>query len=397
MAKHNTESTGDIKWGSIIPLIGGFSIGNYMAAGNKPTALISYSAFAENEKHLRAYWPDVPYYNLDEEEPVLDRLDFISTTCPCAGLSMLNNSAGRGSDAAQNEWMYKSSRYVLGTLRPRVFFGENAPGLFGEIGKGVVQKLFEIAQEYGYSMSLMKTSTIKHGIPQERSRTFYFFWDSETAPIMNYYSRERKDLLEYLSEVPKDATLQQNFNSWKLEDMAVTKFLLNEKGMDWKELMSDESNATLHRYIINNGLLDEAIEYANRIMPDTVDARVLMHIKEKLADGKGFWDASPRMGHDHFNAVISKNMVCGAHPAEQRFLTLREYMHLMGLPHDFQVLNLAEWNHVAQNVPTSTARDWTLEVIKYIKGELPLSGEKLLKQNNLSAAPIVAEKSKVLF
>ena len=91
-------------------------------------------------------------------------------------------------------------------------------------------------------------------------------------------------------------------------------------------------------------------------------------------------------------------MICGAHPEEQRFLTLREYMHLMGLPHDFQLLSAGQWNHIAQNVPTATARDWTLEVIKYIKGELPLSGEKLLKQNNLNATPrMAAEKSKVLF
>jgi hypothetical protein len=75
MAEHHTESNGDIKWGSIVPLVGGFSIGNYMATGNKPEALLTYSAFADNEKHLREYWPDVPYYNLDEDNPTLDRLD----------------------------------------------------------------------------------------------------------------------------------------------------------------------------------------------------------------------------------------------------------------------------------------------------------------------------------
>ena len=50
----------------------------------------------------------------------------------------------------------------------------------------------------------------------ERERTFYFFWDSEYAPVMNYYDRERKDLVEYLAEVPSDATLQETFNSWKI-------------------------------------------------------------------------------------------------------------------------------------------------------------------------------------
>jgi hypothetical protein len=70
----------------------------------------------------------------------------------------------------------------------------------------------------------------------------------------------------------------------------------------------------------------------------------------------------------------------------------------MGLPHDYELLEKGQWNHIAQNVPTVTARDWTLEVIKYINGELPSSGQKLFRQNNLSATPKVGtEKSTSLF
>lgn len=403
MENNHTETNGDLKWASIVPLIGGFSIGNSMATGNKPVALFTYDGFQSNESHLRAYWPEVPYLNLDHENPTMDRLDFVSTTCPCAGLSMLNyskNGGGksRGSDAAQNEWMYRSAKYVLGELKPRVFFGENAPGLFGEIGKGVVEKLFEIAQDYGYSMSLMKTSTVKHGIPQERARTFYFFWDSEYAPVLNYYDRERKDLVDYLAEVPADSTLNETFNTWNLEDLPTIRFLEENKGLKWPEIMADEEKGTLNWYIVKNGWLDECITFTDEVMPNSVDSRVLHHIKAKLADGKGFWDGSPRLGRDHFNAVISKNMICGAHPEEKRFITLREYMHLMGLPHDYELLEKGQWNHIAQNVPTVTARDWTLEVIKYINGELPSSGQKLFRQNNLSATPKVGtEKSTSLF
>ena len=361
--------------------------------------LYTYDGFQDNESHLRAYWPDVPYINLDHEDTVFDNLDFVSTTCPCAGLSMLNYSRdgkkSRGSDAAQNEWMYKSAKFALGTLKPRVFFGENAPGLYGEIGKGVVEKLFEIAQSYGYSMSLMKTSTLKHGIPQERSRTFYFFWDSEYAPVLNYYNRERKTLSEYLKEIPKEASLQSSFNKWKIENLPTVRFLEEVKGMDWEEIMSKES--TLNWYIVRSGLLDECIEFADKIAPGTIDSRVLHHIKNKIEQGKGFWDGSPKLGKDYFNAVISKNMVCGVHPQEKRFLTVREYMHLMGLPHDFELLDPGKWNHIAQNVPTSTARDWTLEVVKYIKGELSSSGEKLHRQSNLNYQEDSKKNSVCLF
>jgi site-specific DNA-cytosine methylase len=394
MENNHTEVSGnlDIRFGAIVPLIGGFAIGNSMAVGHKPSVLYTYSAFESNEKHLRAYWPDVPYVILDTvENPPIESLDFVSTTCPCAGLSMLNYSKeksgkSRGADAAQNEWMYRSANFVLENIRPKVFFGENAPGLFSEMGKGVVERLFEIAQSHGYSMSLVKTSTSLHGIPQDRTRTFYFFWKSEYAPVMNMYNREKKNLIDYLSEIPETASLQETFNTWKLENLPTIRFLEEKKGMSWKEIMSSKDYGTLNWLIVHNGWLEECISYTEEIMPDSVDLRVLNHMKSKLAQGMGFWDGSPRLGIDAFNAVISKNMACGAHPTEKRFMNIREYMHLMGLPHDFQLLDKTQWNHIAQNVPTVTARDWTLEVIKFIRGELKSSGEKLFRQNNISDA-----------
>ena len=36
----------------------------------------------------------------------------------------------RGSDAVQNVWMIRSAEFVLTKIRPKVFWGENAPGLF---------------------------------------------------------------------------------------------------------------------------------------------------------------------------------------------------------------------------------------------------------------------------
>ena len=60
-------------------------------------------------------------------------------------------------------------------------------------------------------------------------------------------------------------------------------------------------------------------------------------------------------------------------------------MHMMGLPHDFYFSvrdNDAQINMLAQNVPTVAARDMSLEVVKFLNGELEDSGEKILMQNN---------------
>jgi hypothetical protein len=46
-------------------------------------------------------------------------------------------------------------------------------------------------------MSLIKTDTFLHGIPQHRHRTFAIFWKLKYAPIVNFYNIENIGLIEY--------------------------------------------------------------------------------------------------------------------------------------------------------------------------------------------------------
>ena len=45
---------------------------------------------------------------------------------------------------------------------------------------------------------------------------------------------------------------------------------------------------------------------------------------------------------------MKKTMLNGIHPDEDRYLNIREMMHLMGLPHDFEIDNVKNFNHIAQ-------------------------------------------------
>jgi site-specific DNA-cytosine methylase len=83
------------------------------------------------------------------------------------------------------------------------------------------------------------------------------------------------------------------------------------------------------------------------------------------------------------------------HPVEKRSFTYREYMHLMGMPHDFQLLDpKKDLNKIAQNVPSCTARDWTLEVVKFVKGELKISDTDYLRQNNITQTNEISKLKK---
>jgi hypothetical protein len=62
---------------------------------------------------------------------------------------------------------------------------------------------------------------------------------------------------------------------------------------------------------------------------------------------------------------------------------MREALHLMGFPHDFEVLGgRAKVNMIAQNVPTCTAHDICFEIKKFLSGELQFSDTNFLRQNN---------------
>ena len=75
---------------------------------------------------------------------------------------MLNTSkgsgVGRGSDAEANQWMFKSAKYVLERVRPKVMWGENAQMLFTKKGQDVVDGLRLVKVRLHYlEMSFMST------------------------------------------------------------------------------------------------------------------------------------------------------------------------------------------------------------------------------------------------
>ena len=59
----------------------------------------------------------------------------------------------------------------------------------------------------------------------------------------------------------------------------------------------------------------------------------------------GYWDDSVKFMGDCFSAVIKKNLF-SVHPTEDRFLSIRELLHLMGLPHDILLDDVKNFNHI---------------------------------------------------
>lgn len=412
----NLKTSKNYKWGSFLPLVGGESFGCAIATKSKPNFILTYNGFQENEKHLTNYWPDVPYINLDEytdgvpdnlRKLYFENVDFINAVPPCAGLSQLNTCKSddsvkaRGADAIQNNWLYKTSEFVLEHIKPKVLWGENAPGLFTKIGEDVVEKLKSIANKYNYSFSLMKTNSLLHGVPQRRERTYYFFWQSEYAPIMNYnVVDECISLDNYFNQLPKGLEHEDEY-AFINDDLHTVfksyRWLLNKESLTHKEFVDKYAPCTLYQYFIENNLVESAIEFLEKEHPTSKEIKWLKWILTKAEKNMGFWDNSPHLYKEHCNAIVTRNMVCTVHPTEERYYNIREMLWLMGMPWDFNFVRNEKGNynanHLAQNVPVITSRDQCNEVLKFINNELPSSGQKFLKQNNHKPIKIYTTKS----
>lgn len=385
------------KWGSIVPLIGGMTIGGKNATGADPSFLLTYTPFKENEKSLVNYFPNTPYYDLAFDKPTWNLsngqsdVDFVNALCPCAGLSMLS-SGGKEVRESRNSWMFETAEYVLGEVRPRVFWGENAPTFYTNAGKGVRERLVKIAEKNGYSFSTYHTNTLLHGVPQSRTRTFYFFWRDSNPPLLNYFDKPWKNFKDYMAEVPANVKhhMPSDLEDAKerlFKDDKLIAFLVEKHGDDYLKVMReslyemDKNSLSILAYVIDKDYLDEAAEFFRKNNWER-ETRWLVNLTEKFRAGKGIWDGTLQLVRPdgHYMTLIHRNMTA-LHPTEDRALTLRECMHLMALPHDFELVT-TEWNHVCQNVPVCTATDMTAEVMAYLNGEREISSSKILYQSN---------------
>ena len=219
-----------MNYASIVPLIGGETIAMQNVANTKPEYILSYSAFEANDRQLVEYYENkVPYYHLDDGvQRDLPSVDVINTVCPCAGLSSLSPSAS--STNRNNDWMLATARHVLGSLKPKVFWGENAPRLASKMGEPIVEELRRIAGQNGYTFSIYKTKSILHGLSQVRDRTFYFFWQGDKIPRLNYIERKHERIEDTIRnvELHKDDPMNVLVNKNKPSDNPLYKYVLEE-------------------------------------------------------------------------------------------------------------------------------------------------------------------------
>ena len=364
-----------MNYASIVPLIGGETIAMQNVANTKPEYILSYSAFEANDRQLVEYYENkVPYYHLDDGvQRDLPSVDVINTVCPCAGLSSLSPSAS--STNRNNDWMLATARHVLGSLKPKVFWGENAPRLASKMGEPIVEELRRIASQNGYTFSIYKTKSILHGLSQVRDRTFYFFWQGDKIPKLSYIERKHERIEDTIRnvELHKDDPMNVLVNKNKPSDNPLYKYVLEEieGGITHSQFQDKIVKSTgPHDWI-------EAHTKYNKVAEWMIDkgyeneARKCTRMYHKLKSGGNIMRKTTEIPKDYIGAFVGHMPGSLTHPDEDRYLTIRECLAIMKLPGDFMLQGgVKNLNMICQNVPVTTAQDMAEEVQAFVAGRL---------------------------
>jgi site-specific DNA-cytosine methylase len=379
-----------IKHASIVPLIGGETIGSEKAFGSRPNYILSYEPFYNNDQHILNYYDhEVPYYLLDKGENTNQKVDVISSVCPCAGLSMLSH--GYGDHNQNNKWMIQTAKYVLGTIKPEVFWGENAPGLAGKIGKNVREELYSIGLENGYSMTIYRTKSLLHGIPQVRERSFYFFWKGNKTPILNYYNTPYTPIEDVINSCQGLNSMMEPINpKTPSKDDPYYRFILEyiHNGISHKQFSEQVEPSKARGNDVAGYIEKQGYNYlqvgewmaANGYEKEVEKCK---YKHAKLEAGNSIMRRGTIVPKDYIGAFVGHYPYMLTHPIEDRYITYREGLKIMGMPDDFVLLNPKKnSNHICQNVPVNTAIDMATEVREYLLGNRETIDSKFTVQYN---------------
>jgi site-specific DNA-cytosine methylase len=377
----------EMKHASVVPLIGGSTIAMTKSFGTRPEYIMSYTPFKDNDQHVLNYYPDVPYYNLDDSMSVnVPQVDVISTICPCAGLSALSQTCS--SDNKANDWMVKTAAYVLSQLKPKVFWGENSPRFASKMGKPVVEKLRLIAERTGYVMTIYKTKSIIHGLSQIRDRTFYFFWKDNQCPVIDYFQREHELIEDTIRNIVRrdDDPMNVVVNDALPTDNPFYRYLLevDEGGITHKQFSDKITKNTnvMHEIEARNiSYLDVAPWM--RANGYEKEADKCERIQPKLDAGGNIMRKTTEIPKHHIGAFVGHLPHYITHPDENRYLTARECLSIMTMPDDFILEDPKKnLNHVCQNVPVKTAMDMCTCIEKWLGGEYQKEDINFMIQDN---------------
>lgn len=366
-----------MKHAHLIPLVGGAAIGASLALQSKPEFIVSWSAFAKNDSFCKEYFKDVPFWTFDKTSNFKTKeVDIITVVPPCSGLSTATPNTARGCSAPQNEHMLISAEFAM-ARKTKAILIENAPTLYSKGGEEFANRFIPLIDRWGYSMQLVKTSSILHGLPQNRVRSFVILYKGKQIPEFEWIKKSFRPL-NIWETFPKspfatewDAQSDEMISVLReYYNVATNKLLL-------KNISGDYSGNPMTAWKV---LMDKQIRH------HTFKTKPYKYMWDVGKNGKGIMDRSPYFVDNYMNALMWKSAHKMLNPAApHRQFTIRELMNLMGLPKNFKEIPAKDINVLFQNVPVPTVKTMVEEIAMALDGQRKWykPNEKITRMNNI--------------
>lgn len=427
----------NIKWGCIQPLTGGMYIGAEYAIGHKADWVLSYPGLTSikydktgnmtdvgNEYNLLKWCErnnDLPAYKVFDRKPFDDisevnvnliddpvwtknseinvsETDVVVSVPVCSGLSQATIAKGDTKDRRNNNMIFNAT-YTLEIVKPKIYIFENAPTLFSSTGNSIRNIINALGEKYGYSVAYYKTNTKFHDNCQNRPRTFVFMIKHRGkytgCPSLNY-EHISPTVKEYLSRIPSDATQQDSIDLSPVNSL-IMKFIKYKYGDDFRNIGTTWSIDC----IINNSeefyrwleTVDDDLETVQKLK------KLIDHILYKLSLNKNFYAIAPMWlteESDISPVCMFKTIPTTIHYKENRVLSTREWLHLMGHPADFELYGdyKANYSKLGQNVPVRTAQFIVSEAVRIINewDTIPRNNPEIYMFDNTKVKKINTKK-----
>lgn len=398
------------KWVAFQPLIGGMMIGAEKAFGCKPACVVSFEGFLANDRHYLKYlWSKgdigIPYYVIDgktgelkdvlipdgnfnpisvsEEEPTdWDRdmwsaimmenfqgTNYVVSVPVCAGLSGLNRKAD--ANHPHNDNMLNIFKWSLENIKPLCMVGENAMEFSKNRGDVIRGKLTDVALAHGYKFSYCLTSTSFCGLPQNRTRSF--FWMTKDAGLIPIPPPAEKGY-PTLEDMFRNMTFAKDDPMHNVE-WATKAFYDLTPAVSFVKAVYPEQNwrnwarrCGFNDSMLRSNLIGDCLAWIQANRPD--DYPEYKKMSDKVNAGFNVWNTGVNARDDHVNALHGKSTLQYVHPFADRLFTNRELMKLLGMPDDMSVVPGKGENEgsirpvFCQNVPVNTA-EWACRVMLY--------------------------------
>jgi site-specific DNA-cytosine methylase len=306
-------------------------------------------------------------------------------------------SHGYGDSNPNNKWLLETAKFVLEEMQPTVFWGENAPTFASNIGKNIRNAMYKIGLDNGYTMSIYRTRSLLHGVPQVRERAFYFFWKGDKVPILDYYNTPYTRIEDLILNTKRN-TQREPINPKLPTDDPYYKYVLEElhNGASHYEFSTNIltcRTAYMFAYIENTGKTYKDVGIWMQNNGYEHEVKKCEYKYNKLNAGGDIMRRGIMVPKDYIGAFVSHYPVSLTHPTENRYIDYREAMTIMGLPGDFELLDPKKSvNHICQNVPVQTARDMANEVKNALDGNRELVKAKQIFQYNGKRKHVITDE-----